>query len=78
MLRFGRIFSFLFVAMFIFIAFGCGRDDRVDSGSGEIGTIKLVWNPIPGLMWPDIRSIMERLQEPIALESMLEMSRPMP
>lgn len=51
MLRCGRIFSFLFVAMFIFIAFGCGRDDRVDSGSGEIGTIKLVWDPSSG---PDV------------------------
>jgi fibronectin type 3 domain-containing protein len=37
--------------MFIFIAFGCGRDDRVDSGFGEIGTIKLVWDPSSG---PDV------------------------
>ena len=44
-LRRRQIFSFLFVAMFIFITFGCESDSRVGCSSGEIGTINLVWNP---------------------------------
>ena len=45
MLRRRQIFPFLFVAILIFITFGCGRDSSVGCSSGEIGTIKLAWNP---------------------------------
>lgn len=51
MLRRRRIFSFLLVAMFISITFGCGRDGSVGCSSGEIGAIILVWDPSAG---PDV------------------------
>ena len=44
-LRRRQIFAFLLVALFIVITVGCGRDGSVGCSSGEIGTIKLAWDP---------------------------------
>lgn len=43
--RHRQIFPLLFVAVLIFMTFGCGRDSSVGSSSGEIGSINLVWDP---------------------------------
>jgi hypothetical protein len=45
MLRRRQIFPLLCVAMLISITLGCGRDGSVGCSSGEIGTIKLAWDP---------------------------------
>jgi fibronectin type 3 domain-containing protein len=45
MLRRSQIFPLVCVALLISIPLGCGRDGSVGCSSGEIGTIKLAWDP---------------------------------